>query len=119
MSASGAPASTSAADTTRVRGVAFGWAKVAVSIAMPAISAAASDPSPVSSGTPSRAARSVAISQVAAASGSTQSAGRRSSSFDAWWSRTTRGSRSKSSACRSPTAPTRSSVPQSEITSRS
>ena len=69
MSESGAPASTSAAETTSVRGVAFGWAKVAVSITMPAISAAASAPSPASSGTPSRAARSVTISQVAAAVG--------------------------------------------------
>ena len=35
MSDSGAPASTSAADTASVRGVAFGWANVAVSITMP------------------------------------------------------------------------------------
>ena len=45
MSDSGAPASTRAAETTSVRGVAFGWAKVAVSMTMPAISAAASAPS--------------------------------------------------------------------------
>ena len=47
---SGAPASTSAAATASVRGVAFGWAKVAVSMTMPAISAAASPPPPASSG---------------------------------------------------------------------
>ena len=35
MSDSGAPASTSAAATASVRGVAFGWAKVAVSMTMP------------------------------------------------------------------------------------
>ena len=35
MSASGAPAATSAAETASVRGVAFGWAKVAVSMTMP------------------------------------------------------------------------------------
>ena len=67
MSDSGAPASTSAAETASVRGVAFGWAKVAVSITMPAISAVASAPPSASSGTPSRAASSVTISQVAAA----------------------------------------------------
>ncbi len=43
MSDSGAPASTRAAETARVRGVAFGWAKVAVSMTIPAIRAAASD----------------------------------------------------------------------------
>ena len=75
MSDSGAPAATSADDTASVRGVALGWAKVAVSITIPAISAAASVPSPASSGTPSRAARSVTISHVAAAPGSIQSAG--------------------------------------------
>ena len=37
MSDSGAPASTSAAETASVRGVAFGWAKVAVSMTMPPI----------------------------------------------------------------------------------
>ena len=42
MSESGAPASTRAAETASVRGVAFGCAKVAVSITMPAISAVAS-----------------------------------------------------------------------------
>ena len=50
MSDSGAPASTSAAETTSVRGVAFGWAKVAVSMTMPAIRSAASAPSSASSG---------------------------------------------------------------------
>ena len=118
MSASGAPASTSAADTTRVRGVAFGWAKVAVSITMPAIRPAARAPSSASSGTPSRAARSVTISHVAAASGSIQSAAP-SASFEAWWSMMTRGSRSNSSAWRTPTSPIRSSEPQSEMTTRS
>ena len=52
MSDSGAPASTRAADTASVRGVAFGCAKVAVSMTMPAISAAARAPSAVSSGKP-------------------------------------------------------------------
>jgi hypothetical protein len=74
MSDSGAPASTSAAATSSVRGVAFGWANVAVSITMPAINAAARAPSPESSGIPSRAASRVTISQVAAAAGSIQSA---------------------------------------------
>ena len=37
MSDSGAPASTSQAETASVRGVAFGWANVAVSMTMPAI----------------------------------------------------------------------------------
>ena len=96
MSDSGAPASTSAADTASVRGVAFGWANVAVSMTMPAISAAARAPSPASSGRPSRVARSATISQVAAAFGSIQSASP-AASFEAWWSMTTRGSRSKSS----------------------
>ena len=44
MSDSGAPASTSAAETASVRGVAFGCANVAVSMTMPAISAAARPP---------------------------------------------------------------------------
>ena len=73
---------------------------------------------PTSSGTPRRTASSATISQVAAACGSIQSASP-SASFEAWWSMTTRGSRSNSSRWRSPTAPTRSSVPQSETTSRS
>ena len=59
MSDSGAPASTRAAETASVRGVAFGWAKVAVSMTMPAMSSAAIAPSPSSSGAPSRAASSV------------------------------------------------------------
>ena len=59
MSDSGAPASTRAADDASVRGVAFGWAKVAVSMTIPAISAAASAPSPRSRPTPRRAASSV------------------------------------------------------------
>ena len=92
MSESGAPASTSAAATASVRGVALGWAKVAVSMTMPAISAVASAPPPTSSGTPSRAASSATISQVAAAAGSIQSAGA-APSFEAWWSMTTRGRR--------------------------
>ena len=75
MSDSGAPASTSAAETARVRGVAFGCAKVAVSITIPAISSVASAPSARSSGMPRRTASSATISQVAAATGSTQSAG--------------------------------------------
>ena len=79
MSDSGAPASTRAAETASVRGVVFGWAKVAVSMTMPAISCVASAPSPSSSGTPSRAASSVTISHVAAAAGSIQSASPRSS----------------------------------------
>ena len=118
MSDSGAPASTSAAETTRVRGVAFGWAKVAVSMTMPAISAAARPPPSASSGTPSRPASSVTISQVAAASGSIQSASS-AASFEAWWSMITRGSRANRSAWRAPTSPIRSSEPQSEMTSRS
>ena len=85
MSDSGAPASTSAAETASVRGVAFGWAKVAVSMTMPAISAVASAPSPRSSGRPSRTASSATSSQVAAAPGSIQSAAP-APSFDAWWS---------------------------------
>jgi hypothetical protein len=67
MSDRGAPASTRAADTARVRGVALGWAKVAVSMTIPAISAVARAPSPASSGTPSRTASSAVISHVAAA----------------------------------------------------
>ncbi len=74
MSDSGAPASTRAADTASVRGVAFGWANVAVSMTMPAMRCVASAPPPSSSGTPRRTASSVVISQVAAAAGSTQSA---------------------------------------------
>ena len=66
---------------------------------MPAISCAASAPSPSSSGTPRRVASSAIISQVAAAAGSTQSAGP-VSPFEAWWSMTTRGSRASSSRCR-------------------
>ena len=73
MSDSGAPASTSAADTARVRGVAFGWANVAVSMTIPAISSVARAPSPSVSGAPSRAASNVTISQVAALPGSIQS----------------------------------------------
>ena len=83
MSDSGAPASTSAAETIRVRGVAFGWAKVAVSITMPAIKAAASAPSSEARSTPRRTASRVAISQVAAACGSIQSASPLAS-FEAW-----------------------------------
>ncbi len=45
------------------------------------------------------AASSATISQVAAAAGSIQSASP-TASFDAWWSMTTRGNRSNSSACR-------------------
>ena len=118
MSESGAPASTSAAETASVRGVAFGWAKVAVSITMPPISAVAIAPPSMSSGMPSRRARSVTISQVAAAFGSTQSASP-STWFEAWWSMTIRGTRANRSACRTPTDPTRSSEPQSEMTTRS
>ena len=116
---SGAPASTSAADTASVRGVAFGWANVAVSMTIPAISAAASDPSPVSSGTPSRAARKVTISHVAwRAVPSNRRPGLRRVrrvmvEDDPWYPL-------NSSAWRSRTAPTRSSgARQSEITSRS
>jgi hypothetical protein len=90
MSDSGAPAATSAEDTASVRGVALGCAKVAVSITIPAISAAASAPSPVPSGTPSRVARSATISHVAAEPGSIQSAAP-PSAFEAWWSMITRG----------------------------
>ena len=96
MSDSGAPASTRAAATVSVRGVAFGWAKVEVSITMPAISSAAIAPSSRSSGAPSRAASSVTISQVAALAGSIQSASP-VAPLEAWWSITTRGSRSNSS----------------------
>ena len=60
-------------DGERPRGR-VGWAKVAVSMTIPAISAVASAPPPASRGTPSRAARSATISQVAAAPGSIQSA---------------------------------------------
>ena len=118
MSESGAPASTSAAATASVRGVALGWANVAVSITIPAISWAASAPPPSSSGTPSRAASSAVISQVAAAAGSTQSAGP-VSPFDAWWSRTTRGRAANSSGWRPATAPIRSMPAQSDTTRRS
>ena len=73
MSESGAPAATSAAETARVRGVALGWANVAVSIMMPAIRAAARVPPPAVNGTPRRAASRATISQVAAECGSIQS----------------------------------------------
>ena len=117
MSDSGAPASTRAAETASVRGVAFGWAKVAVSMTMPAISAAASAPSPQVERRPRAGPRAAStISHVAAASGSIQSASP-AASFEAWWSMTTRGSRSNSSAWRAATAPIRSSEPQSETTS--
>ena len=118
MSDSGAPAATSAEDTASVRGVALGWANVAVSMTIPAISAAASAPSPVPSGTPSRAASSVTISHVAAEPGSIQSAVP-PSAFEAWWSMITRGSVVNRSGCRCATAPTRSAEPQSTRTSRS
>ena len=112
MSDSGAPAATSAADTASVRGVALGCANVAVSMTMPAMSAAASVPSPASSGTPRRAASSATISHVAAEPGSIQSASP-PSLFEAWWSMITRGSVENSSGCRWATAPTRSADPQS------
>ena len=118
MSDSGAPASTSAADTASVRGVALGWAKVAVSMTMPAISAVASAPSAVPSGTPSRAASSATISHVAAASGSIQSASP-PASFEAWWSMTIRGHVAEQLGMALATAPTRSAVAQSDRTSRS
>ena len=72
ISESGAPASTSAAATRRVRAVALGWAKVAVSMTMPAARVVASAPSPHVRGTPRRTARRVTISHVAAAVGSIQ-----------------------------------------------
>ena len=98
--------------------MALGWAKVAVSVTIPAISAVASAPSAASSGTPSRIASSATISQVAAASGSTQSPVPWAA-LDAWWSMTIRGTSRNSSGWRIATAPTRSAVAQSESTSRS
>ena len=84
MSDSGAPASTRAADTDRVRGVALGWAKVAVSMTIPAMSAGAIvRPVAVSKPRPRRTASRATISHVAAASGSIQSASP-VASFDAW-----------------------------------
>ncbi len=65
-----------------------------------------------------RTASNVDISQVAAAAGSIQSASPLAS-FEAWWSTMTRGSRSNSSAWRAPTSPTRSTVAQSDSTSKS
>ena len=110
MSESGAPASTRAADTASVRGVAFGWAKVAVSMTMPAIRAAAQRPAAgverqAEPGRP--AARPSRRSPPRRARSSRP---RRRASFEAWWSMTTRGSRSNSSRWRSRTSPTRSSV---------
>ena len=99
MSDSGAPASTSAADTASVRGVAFGWANVAVSMTMPAISCAASGAiRRSSSGTPRRTREERHHLAGRRGAGIDPVGGRRSSSFEAWWSRTTRGSRSNSSA---------------------
>ena len=83
MSDSGAPASTSAAATASVRGVAFGCAKVAVSMTMPAIRSAARAPSSAVSGTPRRPASRATISHVAAECGSIQSPAS-AASLDAW-----------------------------------
>jgi len=75
MSDRGAPASTRAAETASVRGVVLGWANVAVSMTIPAMSWPASAPSPSDRATPRRTARRVVISQVAADPGSIQSVG--------------------------------------------
>ena len=117
MSDRGAPASTSAAETTKVRGVAFGWANVAVSITIPAISAV-----------PARRRR------VERHPDPQRPAGRPSRR---WPPRLGRSNRYRPLVVRGvvvddhpgqpleqlgvtlATAPTRSSVPQSEITSRS
>ncbi len=86
MSDSGAPASTSAADTASVRGVAFGWANVAVSMTMPAISTRGQRPI-ARHRAGSRAGRRAAPP----ARTSRRPPGRSSrpsptASFDAWWS---------------------------------
>ena len=95
--------------TASVRGVAFGWANVAVSITMPAISAAASAPRPSSSGTPSRARQQ--RGHLAGRGGRRVDpvgrAGRRRSTRGGRW--TTRGRRCEQLRVALGTAPMRSS----------
>ena len=107
MSESGAPASTSAAETASVRGVAFGWANVAVSMTMPAIRAVGQRAvvGVERDAEPDREQRDHLARRGGVPDRSSRPRPR--ASFEAWWSMMTRGRRPNSSACRSPTSPTR------------
>ena len=115
MVESGAPASSRSADTRRVRGVAFGCAKVCVSWTIPAIRSVAS----VSSmGTPSSGRSRATSSHVAAACGSTQIAAPKPGLLT-WWSMFTMRARANQAASSVATAPMRLISPASRMTATS